>query len=126
MKISLTIPDSLFEHYVQKYGIPGCYTRIRQGMELLKDVPANDRVLFIDPDRRRALEAVFQIPIADAEHLVKETEKMNRVRIGDVQITFDHGELARMKEQAGFHGRTFEVFATEMATEIKDRMLEKI
>lgn len=125
MKVNLSMPDELFEKMVKVHGIPACYRKMTQAIELCQDIEKSDRAIIVAADHRRALEAIFQTTIDNPEKLVRLTQNMNTVKVGDVDLAFSSDELARISAQAGFHGRTTQQFIIEMVTEIKDRMLEK-
>lgn len=126
MVINLKIPDELFEHYVKKFGLPRSYQIMKMAVEQYKDVDLNDRYLMLAGDDRRAVEAVLGTTIETPAKLIKLISNMNHFKIGDVQVNFTDDELARLSMQATFHGRTMDTYIREMASEIKDRMLEKV
>lgn len=126
MKINLSIPDELFETYVKKFGLPAAYNRMRQAIEIFKDVEVSDRAIVVAADNRRAIEAIFQTTIDDAPKLVKLIQNMNTIKLGNVEMGFTAEEYARLQMQATFHGRTLETFVREMVMELKDMMLEKV
>lgn len=126
MKIALTIPDELFEIYVKKFGLPKAYAVMRGAIDTFKDVDQNDRFLFLAGDKRREVEAVLGTTVDTPERLAKLVKNMCTVKIGNIEHSFTSEELARLSAQAGFHGRTLEVFMQEMIKEIVDMMLEKV
>jgi hypothetical protein len=126
MIINLKIPDSLYEDYLKQYGNPQHYKKMKDHLELLKDVPVNDRIIVLYGDIRKKIEAVFQCIIKDGEQLSHEINKLNKVKIQGIEIEFNPEELARIDAQAAFHGRSREVYLKEMLTEIKDTFLEKV
>lgn len=125
MKINLSIPDELAEKYIKNHGLPAAYQRMRVAIEAFQDVVPTDRHVFLAGDDRRAVEAVFQTTIDDGKKLARLVKQMSQFAIGGVEVNFSVDELARIDAQAGFHGRTRDVFVREMVTEIKDYMLEK-
>ncbi len=126
MKFNISIPDELFETYVKNYGLPAAYGRMRQALELCKDIQASDRVILVSGDNRRAIEAIFQTTVDSAEKLVKLTQNLNSVHLGNVSMDFSEDQLQRLKAQAGFHGRTTEQYIRETVTELKEAMLERV
>ncbi len=126
MKVNITMPDSLFEDYVIRFGLPAAYGRMREAIEAYKDVKKDDRTVLLAGDARRALEAVFQTTIDSAEKLVKLTQNMNTVKLGNIEMEFSQDQLERLKAQAGFHGRTLEVYIRETVEELKAAMLERV
>lgn len=126
MKINITIPDSTFDIYAEKYPGPKVYDKFKEAIELCKDIEVNDRVLILNGDTRRALEAIFQTTMDTTEKLLRQTKMLNEVSIQDVAMEFSPEELTRIDAQAGFHGRTRKQFIIEMATEIKNAMLEMV
>lgn len=126
MLVNLKMDDATFEAYVNKYGVPNCYTVMKRAIELYQVVDKSDRVIMVAGKERQALEAVFHTTIDDAAKLVKLAQNVTRVGLGDVHMDFNPEELARIAMQAEFHGRTPQQYIVEMVSEIKDRMLEKV
>ncbi len=126
MKVHITIPDSLYEKYVIKWGVPTIYRKFSEAIEFMKDVEKNDRPFLVCGDERRAIEAVFQTTIDNAQKLHKLVVNLSKVTIGDVRIPFTSDELARIQMQASFHGRTAEKYIEETLTEIKQRFMEEV
>lgn len=126
MMINLKMPDSLFEHYVKQWGVPGLYPKLVQAIELCKDIEKSDRALLLTGDARRAVEAVFQTTLDTPEKLVKLVQNLSRVSIGGVDMAFTSDELERLKMQATFHGRTLEVYIKETVQELRGMMLERV
>lgn len=127
MKLSFNVPDDLYESYVLKFGVAGSYARMRKILEEMRAVDPSDRYILVAGDARRAIEAVFETTIEDAKTLAKYVGRLNSVKLSDTaRIDFNVEELERLHQQAAFHGRTYETFVTEMAAEIKLRMLEQI
>lgn len=125
MKISLSIPDELYETYIKKFGIQGAHNRMKQAIDAYKEVELSDRAIIVASDNRRAIEAVFQTTIDDAPKLVKLIQNMSRVSLGNIDMEFSSDQLARMEAQAGFHGRTLEQYIRETVKELKETMLER-
>lgn len=126
MIINLKVPDDLFEAYVRKYGIPRAWGVMKDHLEFMKDVSSGDRFYIVHGDERRELEAIIGTTAADAKQLIQQIKKLNMYKIGGKEIVFTDDELARISMQAKFHGRTIDQFIHEMATSIKDRMLENV
>ena len=126
MKFNISIPDELFEHYVKAYGLPNAYARMRQAIELCKDIEKNDRVILISGDNRRAIEAIFQTTVDNAPKLVKMIQNITTVKLGDVDMQFSPDQLQRLDAQAGFHGRSLETYIRETVEELKAAMLERV
>jgi hypothetical protein len=126
MELKFKVPDETFETYVKNFGVPGCYAVMRRAVETFKNIPSHDRYIFLAGDDRRAVEAVFQTTVESGADLAKKVQTLSRFAIGGVEIEFTAGELQRMDMQAQFHGLTREKYIHNMATEIKDRMLEAV
>jgi len=126
MKVNITMPDSLFEEYVVKFGLPAAYARMRDAIEAYKGVNKDDRTVLLSGDNRRALEKVFQTTIDSPEKLIKLTQNMNTVKLGNIDMEFSSDQLERLAAQAGFHGRTLETYMRETVEELKQTMLERV
>lgn len=125
MIVKLTLDDLLFEQYEKKYSSPNCYKKMKDAIEAFKDVEIYDRVLLINGEARRALEAVFGTTIDNVGKLVRLSMQLNRFSIQGVEVTFTPDQLARLDAQAGFHGRTREVYIREMVEELKSRFMDE-
>jgi len=126
MIINFKVPDAVFETYVKSFGLPRAYNVMRTWIETMKDIDPKDRYVMLGGDNRRAIEAVFETIIDTPEKLVRLVTRLNNFKIGDIQVNFTDDELMRLDQQAKFHGRTREVFMAEMATDIKNRMMETV
>lgn len=126
MIMSLKIPDSLYQHYYDKYGKDAFQAKMKESIEFFKDLDKNDRFVLINGKERRALEAIFEMPIENSTDLARKCQKLANFKIGDIGISFTTDELAQIDAQAGFLGETRETFMTRMAEEIKLRMLERV
>lgn len=126
MIINLKIPDSLYEAYLSKYAAPNHYKKMKDAIEALKDLDPSDRFFIVSGDSRRKIESILDHSIESAAQLATDIEKMNKFQVGDIGITFNAEELARIDTQATFHGKDRETYMLEMAQYIKDRMLENV
>ena len=126
MIFEMKVSDTLFEHYVKKYGLPRCYQAMKRAIECFKNVDESDRFIFVAGDDRRAIEAVLQRTVDDAAQLRKHIERLNRVEIGDARIEFSLDELEHIDQQAKFHGKTRKELVEWMATDMKKQMLELV
>lgn len=126
MIINLTIPDDLYTIYLNKYGTPKLYAKLKEAIDLFKDVEAHDRVLVLSGENRRQIEHLLQTTIDSPEKLIRQIKLLNEVSVQDVAIEFTPEELARIEAQAGFHGKTRKAFIVDMIEEIKGVMLEHV
>jgi hypothetical protein len=126
MKLQFNVDDKVFEEYVTRWGIPGCYTTMRKAVETFKDFEKSDRYVVLYGKPRQEIEAVFQTTIDDGAKLAKLVKNMSKFSIGGVEINFTADELARIDMQATFHGRTRDQYIKETCAEIKDRFLENV
>lgn len=126
MILNLTIPDNLYQHYYDRFGKTSLYRKMKEAIEFMKDVEPNDRYFLVTGEDRRRIETVMDHTIESASVLAKDVEKLNRFRIGDIGITFNAEELARIDVQAQFHSKDRETYMKEMAEYIKNRMLENV
>ncbi len=126
MKLSFNVPDQVYEKYVVKFGVSGAYQRMRKVLEEMQDVDPSDRYILVAGDDRRAIEKIFQTTIETASGLAKKVARLNAVNIEGARMDFTSDELERIRDQASFHGRTFEAFLIEMLSEMKDRMLNLV
>lgn len=126
MKVNITIPDELYETFVKKYGVPKCFSRMRQILNEMKDVPDGERYIILSGDDRRAIEAIFDKPVQDSKELAKLVKRLNAVNVHGQVMDFTVDELERIDTQAQFHGKTREDFIQWMIRDLKDMMLDKV
>jgi hypothetical protein len=85
-----------------------------------------ERVITLRGKDRQDLERVFQTTIESPAQLIDKVKRLCTVKIGEVERTFTHDELARIDMQAQFHGKNREQFLLFMLDEIVGRMLEMV
>ena len=124
MKLSITIPDDVYELYVKKYGVKQAYHYMRKAVELFKDMDETDRYLFLVGDDRRAVEAIFQTTLDSGKKLAKLCQRLQNVEISGTHVDFNTEELERLQMQATFHGKDLKTFIHDLAVEIKTQILE--
>lgn len=126
MQLKFNVSDHLYEQFVLKYGVSGTYARMRKILEEMVDVDANDRYFIVAGDDRRALEAIFERTIESSKQLAMLTKKLNTVKIGKIEVGFTDDELARLRTQAGFHGKSFEQYMRETVATIKTYLMDGV
>lgn len=126
MIINLKLPDDLYDQYLKKFNAPKHYLRMKQAIEAFLPIGDGDRYLILHGKERQAIESEFQTNLDTPEKLLKLIKNLKSVKINGVEVNFSDDEMARLKMQADFHGRTPDQYILEMIDEIRLRMLEKV
>lgn len=99
MKITLSLPDDLYERYAERAG--GKVTAeelILAQLERFKEVSPMDRVLVVLPKERAALEnKLGGSSLRDGQDLLSKVESLASIEIGGVKVDFSPGELRNIK-----------------------------
>lgn len=128
MKITLSIPDDLHEALLLKAGDAAkfdahiVWALTRFGAELSK----HERFILLKGKDRQAVEHVFQTTIADVGDLLLKLKHLALFKMGPVERVLDASELAILKDQALFHGRSPEAYLTDVANDIISRTIGHI
>lgn len=130
MKITLNIPDEVFETYEKQGVTPNkTYTpkeEIEARIVRFAGVSRHDRALIVQGDDRKKLEEFFQTTVETPERLLKFIKNMGMVKIGHVERVFTPDELLRLETQAKFHGWTSEKFIELTVNEALDYAFQRI
>lgn len=125
MRILVSVADDVFEKYVAQTA-SGSNPADTLSERLTRFVDCDRRTLVLQPAERRAIEGLAGRSIENPAELVNEFRKMCRVKIGDVERTFDAAELQRIAEQASFHGQTPEQFIQANVNDIIERLMDRV
>lgn len=130
MKITINVPDDLFEQYEAQGVTPNRTYSAKDEIEarLIRfvGVSRHDRALVIQGDDRKKLEEFFQTTVETPDRLLKFIKNMGSVKIGNVERVFTPDELLRLESQAKFHGWPTERFIAHTVGEAFDYMMERI
>lgn len=126
MIINLKIEDSLYDHYLTKFGSPGHWNQMKRAIEAFSNIGSGDRTLILAGEARKALEKEFGTLLETPEKLLRLVKNLKSVKIHGIEVSFTDDELARIASQASFHGRSTETYIIEMINELKGRMLESV
>lgn len=122
MKITLTIPDELYDTYDKRGGA----AEMVKTLTRFAEVPSTERALLVWGKDRLALEAIMQTTVETPKRLLDFLRNCGSIKVGPVERIFSPSEIARLGDQAKFHGRTeaeWLRFTAEQALDyIMDRM----
>lgn len=125
MKITLTIPDELYEVY-ERHGKGDAPAAIKAQLDKFKDVPPAERTLTVWGNDRLALEKIIQTTVESPERLLAFLRNAGSVKIGHVERIFSPAEMIRINTQAQFHGRTPREYVEMTANEALDYLFDRI
>ena len=131
MKLTLTIPDEVYEAYeaqaARLNGKAAAADMIRTTLDRFKHVHAADRVVVVDSKSREKLELLF-----GGSQLVSGEDLMNRVKaladleIGSIKVEFSTAQWRIMKGFATRHGRTIQDIVSSIVSDIKYQLLNRV
>lgn len=101
MLVELVISDGLFKQY-QTYNPSDPYKALSFQLRRFADVPPGDRVITIDAENRRKLEALLNESTTDANALVNKVKQLLSIQVEGVQVTLTPATLEYLKDQAEF------------------------
>jgi len=122
MKVTLTIPDALYETYEARGGD----AEMVKTLTRFAEVPSTERCLTVWGADRLALEAVMQTTVETPKRLLDFLRNCGSVKIGAIERIFSPSELIRIGDQAKFHGWTPEAFMKYTADQALDYIFDRI
>lgn len=126
MKLTLSIPDELYESLGKSAGSAKIEAHILRTLKAFGELDLAQRPLILTPDQRRGVEEVFRTTIGSADELITKLRHLALFTIGPVERVLDSNELAVLREQAHFHGSEPEAYLRFVANEVIDRCLDRI
>ena len=126
MKIVLDLPEATVAKYESQAPDGSAGSEMCRRLTSFANVPVDDRALVISGDNRRKLEAAFQTTLDDFDKLYQLVTNMNSLKIGPVERAFSVDELARLREQAHFHGWSEEDYMKLTVNEALDYIFQRI
>jgi hypothetical protein len=128
MKITLTVPDELYEGYLrQAKNLPVKADMLMvKALQQLAGVIPDDRAILLQGDERRAIEEVFQTTVDSAADLVRKVRLASAVKIGEVSRPLTPGEASMLASQAGFHGQSVEAYVKTSVDKVMEQLLNGI
>lgn len=122
MKVTLTIPDELFETYEKRGGTKEMLATLTR----FADVPSTERALVVWGKDRLQLEAIMQTTMESPKRLLDALRNCGSIKIGPVERIFSPSEIARLGDQAKFHGRTEAEWLSYTAEQALDYILDRM
>lgn len=121
MKITLTLPDELYESLKQQVGddarkIP---TLIRERLERYGTLAPETRPIILGVEHRLALEEILESTINSPEAVVELCRRLVAIDLGEIECPFTIDELEIMKQQANFMGETMEQYLTRQVEDFR-------
>lgn len=112
--LSIKILDSVYERYAEHN--PGSpVTAMVQQLTRFAEVSPTQRVLIIPPAQRIRLEALMEGSLETADQLVNFVEQLSKVSVGNIHVVLTKPQLARLDDQARFHGKSSGEYLVEQA-----------
>lgn len=122
MKVTLTIPDELYDLYEARGGV----AEMAKTLTRFKDVPSTERCLTVWGKDRLDLEKVVQTTVESPDRLLNFMRNMGSVKIGPVERIFSPSELIRIGDQAKFHGWTPDAYMRYTVDQALDYIFDRI
>lgn len=131
MKLSLQIPDDLYDVYAEAAGrLNGEATAahmIAAQLDRFKHVDPVDRVLVVDSKSRDSLEHILSGgQLTDGANLLKKVQSLADIKIGSIKVSFTPGQLRMIKTFAARHGRSIQEMTESIVADIKREFLNRV
>lgn len=103
MIVEIQIQDSIFKKY-QEYNTADPYKALSRQIQRFADVNPADRVIIIDAENRRKLEALLNETTTDAASLVEKVKSLLTIKVDDIKVALTPETVETLKSQAEFEG----------------------
>lgn len=124
MKITLTVPDSVFEQYEQQAGSKqGALAYMAKRLATYAEADPKERPLVLTSGYRQRLEDILESTIESPEAVCDLCERLVRLDISDASYEFSVDELERLAQQASFFGEPLPVFINRTLGEFAQHSL---
>lgn len=117
MVVTMSIPDELYQHYVQMNPQNPGKALIRQ-LERFKDVGLEKRVLLLHSGDLAEVQRLAGKTVETPEHLVSLVKDALSINVGDFKVALTEGQRKRLKQNAHFFGKTPEEYGSQQVKEI--------
>lgn len=125
MKLTLTIPDALYEQY-ERHGKGDATTAITAQLDKFKEIPPAERTLTVWGNDRLALERIIQTTVESPARLLSFLRNCGSVKIGPIVREFSPSEMIRIGDQAKFHGWTEAEYVKYTVDQALDYIFDRI
>jgi len=121
MKITLTLPDELYDSLKKNVGDDGrkVPNLIRECLERYGNLSPATRPIILGVEHRLALEEILESTINSPEAVVDLCQRLATIDMGEVECPFSIDELEIMKQQAAFMGETMEQYLTRQVEDFR-------
>lgn len=111
MKVTLTIPDELFETY---QGQTGFGTTVQQTivsrLVAYAEADPKERPIIVTRETRQRLEDILESTIESPKAIAELCERLATIDLGEVGHTLSVDELERLRSQARFFGESVDEY----------------
>jgi hypothetical protein len=123
MKVTLQLPDDLYERYADRTaGQASVEDLLLAQLERFKEVSPMDRVVVVLPKERAALEAKLSGgTLRDGADLLAKVSALADIEIGGVKVDFSPGELRNIKHFAAKNRRPVQQAIEDVVRGMKDQ-----
>jgi ATP-dependent exoDNAse (exonuclease V) alpha subunit len=129
MKVTFFLDDAIYEQIKKQAAdktAEGVRKELKNRIIRFADVAPRDRAIVVTGAARQELEKVFQTTVNDSMDLLRKVKSLCYFKIGTVERCFTAGELARLQEQAIFHGWNAEQWLEMTSNEAIDYLFGKL
>jgi hypothetical protein len=123
MKITLSLPDDLYEAYAERsQGKASIEDLLLSQLERFREVSPMDRVVVVLPRERAALEQKLSGGmLRDGADLLRKVEALADIEIGGVKVEFTPGELRNLRTYATKNRTPVEKVLSDVVHGMKDQ-----
>ncbi len=126
MKITINIPDAIYDTYEKRVGEGAVVAEIEKTAVRFAAVPSGERTIVIWGADRLKLEGIFQTTIDSPEKLYQMLRNVATLKIGIIERVFSPNEVIRLQDQARFHGWSEQKFLELTSNEALDYVFNRL
>lgn len=122
MVVTITVPDEVYQSYLA-HNPSNPRQAILKQLERFAAVPTGKRILVLANEDLRVLEALYGVPIENADTLVKWATALTALRIGEMEVPLREGQRKRLTAEAGFYKREAGEYVREQVKKAIDEKM---
>lgn len=116
MVLTLSIPDELYQAYV-KFNPSNPHKAIVKQLERFKDAKQSDRGILVTGKELEEIQRAAGRQVETPQEIQALITEALKLKFDGFSVSLSAGQRARLKQDAGFWGKSPEVYASEIARE---------
>ncbi len=127
MRVTMNLPDDLFEGICRAAGERPVDEEIAGRLRRFLDVPLGERGVLISGKEREDLERVLGgLPLRDSKDVVERARKLASIEIGEVNVPFSISELNELQRRARKRGKTVHEVVAETVKRMHEQFFNQV